>query len=128
MNGYLIAMIVLICISSIFSLLGSIGLHRFPDVYTRLHAATKTTTFGMIFLALAVVIYAFKRYIDFGQDTQVNDSNQAAFIVLAAHTILALLAILITNPTGAHAIARAARRAGVKPERAVVDEFEEVRK
>ena len=31
---------------------------------------------------------------------------------------------MITNPTGAHAIARAAHRSGVKPVGAVIDELE----
>jgi multicomponent Na+:H+ antiporter subunit G len=44
--------------------------------------------------------------------------------VLTIHTIIALIAILITNPTGAHAIARAAHRSGVKPVGAVVDDLE----
>ena len=44
--------------------------------------------------------------------------------VLAIHTAGALVAILITNPTGAHAIARAAHRSGVKPVGAVIDELD----
>lgn len=43
--------------------------------------------------------------------------------VLALHSALALLAILLTNPVGAHAIARAAHRSGVYPARAVIDEL-----
>jgi multicomponent Na+:H+ antiporter subunit G len=43
--------------------------------------------------------------------------------VLALHTFGALLAILITNPTGAHAIARAAHRSGIAPVGAVVDDL-----
>jgi multicomponent Na+:H+ antiporter subunit G len=43
--------------------------------------------------------------------------------VLAIHSLVALVAILLTNPTGAHAIARAAHRSGVKPVRAVVDDL-----
>ena len=44
--------------------------------------------------------------------------------VLAIHSVFALIAILLTNPTGAHAIARAAHRSGVKPVGAVVDDLE----
>ena len=121
MNPYLIVMIALMAISAFFIMLGVFGLHRFPDVYTRLHAATKCTTFGSIFLALAVMGYGVVTY-----TTEGDPDNQKAYIVLVAHTFLALLALLITNPTGAHAIARAARRSGVEPEEAVIDEFEEV--
>ena len=44
---------------------------------------------------------------------------------LAIHSIIALVAILLTNPTGAHAIARAAHKSGVMPVNAVVDHLEQ---
>jgi len=116
-----VIMLVLVLISSAFILLGCIGLHRFPDVYTRLHAATKTTTFGSIFLSLAVMAFGVYMY------TEVSSDERPAFIVLVAHTLVALILLLLTNPTGAHAIARAARRSGIEPERAVIDETQEVR-
>ncbi|HID09040.1 TPA: cation:proton antiporter, partial [Candidatus Micrarchaeota archaeon] len=46
-------------------------------------------------------------------------------ITLATHALLALFFLLITNPTGSHALARAAHRAGIKPAGAVVDKLEE---
>ena len=98
-----------------FNLLGSLGLLRFPDVYTRLHAGTKCTTFGSIFICLASIAYGLWKW--YGGDEQM--------ISLAIHSFFALLAILLTNPTGAHAIARAAHRSGIKPVKAVVDDLEE---
>ena len=50
-----------------------------------------------------------------------GDSNGSA---LTIHTAVALVAILLTNPTGAHALARAAHKSGVKPVGAVIDELE----
>jgi multicomponent Na+:H+ antiporter subunit G len=41
------------------------------------------------------------------------------------HVAIAILALLITNPTGAHAIARAAHRSGVLPKMAVIDRLAE---
>ena len=104
---------ILIGIGIFFNVLAGIGLLRFPDVYTRLHAGTKCTTFGSIFLIGSVVLIGLKMWWE--QDT--NGS------VLALHSALALLAILLTNPVGAHAIARAAHRSGVHPARAVIDEL-----
>ena len=49
-------------------------------------------------------------------------------ITLSIHTLIALVAILLTTPTGAHAIARAAHRSGTKPVKAVVDDLEEEKK
>ncbi len=101
-------------IGLVFMFLGGLGLIRMPDVYTRLHAGTKCTTFGSIFLVLSVVIVGLKTW-------YLGDVNGS---VLAIHSVIALIAILITNPTGAHAIARAAHRSGVKPVKAVVDDLE----
>jgi multicomponent Na+:H+ antiporter subunit G len=96
-----------------FNLLASFGLLRFPDVYTRLHAGTKCTTFGSIFLCGSIILLALKSW--FWGNTDGS--------VLAIHTAGALIAILITNPTGAHALARAAHRSGVKPVGAVIDDL-----
>ncbi|HID71261.1 MAG TPA: cation:proton antiporter [Thermoplasmata archaeon] len=109
-----IVIYILIIIGLTFNCLGSIGLIRFPDVYTRLHTATKATTFGSIFTTLAVVIYGFAWWWD----------GSSAKGMLSLHALAALAALLITNPTGAHAIARAAHRSGIKPYGAVVDQLE----
>ena len=49
--------IIFVVIGLIFNTLGIVGILRFPDVYTRLHAETKMTTFGTIFLCLAAGVY-----------------------------------------------------------------------
>jgi len=113
MNSIVYAFIVIGCF---FNLVGSIGLHRFPDIYTRLHAATKCTTFGSIFLVVAVMIQSVATW-----GTEGMSSPQS---VLTLHAFIALVCIVLTNPTSAHAIARAAHRSGVKPARAVVDDLE----
>ncbi len=108
--------VILLLISLVFNGLGTIGLHRFPDVYTRLHAATKCTTFGTIFITFAVIAYSTRQYIL---------TDEAKFLNMAIHTLIALAALLLTNPTGAHAIARAAHKMGIKPKKAVRDDLEE---
>jgi multicomponent Na+:H+ antiporter subunit G len=100
-----------------FNTLAGVGLLRFPDVYTRLHAGTKCTTFGSIFIIGSVVIIGLKNWL-LHQD--VNGS------VLAIHSIFALIALLLTNPVSAHAIARAAHRSGVKPAGAVIDDLQDI--
>ena len=105
---------IVLAIGVFFNLLAGVGLLRFPDVYTRLHAGTKCTTFGSIFLCGSVILLGLKMWYQGSTDGS----------VLAIHTAGALIAILITNPTGAHAIARAAHRSGVKPVGAVVDDLE----
>lgn len=101
-----------------FNFLAGFGLLRFPDVYTRLHAGTKCTTFGSIFITGSVIILGLKMWYLGNVDGS----------VLTIHTAGALIAILLTNPTGAHAIARAAHKSGVKPVGAVVDGLEKINK
>ncbi len=110
-----ILIFVFIGVGLFFNLLAGVGLLRFPDVYTRLHAGTKCTTFGSIFLIGAVVLIGLNMWWE-------HDNNGS---VLAIHSMVALIAILLTNPVGAHAIARAAHRSGVRPVGAVVDELAE---
>jgi multicomponent Na+:H+ antiporter subunit G len=98
-------------IGSAFNILAVVGLLRFPDVYTRLHAGTKCTTFGSIFLCLAIIIYGISMW---------YSGNGS---ILSIHSFIALICILITNPTGAHAIARAAHRSDIAPVKAVVDDL-----
>jgi multicomponent Na+:H+ antiporter subunit G len=99
-----------------FNALGVIGILRFPDVYTRLHADTKATTFGSIFTSLAVVLYAGGEFLK---------DPEGQYETLALHTILAVVVLAFTNATSAHAIARAAHKRGHKPARAVCDRLEE---
>ena len=82
---------ILLAIGVFFNLLAGIGLIRFPDVYTRLHAGTKCTTFGSIFIIGSVILLGLKTW-------YLGDVNGS---VLTIHSIAALVAILVTNPTGA---------------------------
>ena len=104
-----------IAIGLFFNALGVVGILRFPDVYTRLHADTKATPFGSIFTSLAVIFYAASRYY------HTLDGQYAA---LALHTVIAVVVLAVTNATGAHAIARAAYRRGHRPVQAVTDRLE----
>jgi multicomponent Na+:H+ antiporter subunit G len=81
-----ILIFVFIGIGLFFNLLAGVGLLRFPDVYTRLHAGTKCTTFGSIFLIGSVVLIGLNLW--WG-----NDANGS---VLAIHSTVALIAILLT--------------------------------
>ncbi|AJC71476.1 MAG: monovalent cation/H(+) antiporter subunit G [Thermococcus sp.] len=105
-----------LAINITFNLLGSIALHRFPDVYTRLHGATKCTTFGTIFAVFAVAAHALY---------QLHVTGDAKYLQMTLHSFVALIALLLTNPVGAHAIAKAAHLSGYKPVKAVVDAYEE---
>lgn len=111
-----IFLVIFLVIGIFFNGLGTVGLMKFPDVYTRLHATTKCTTFGSIFTSCSVIIFGFYFW---------KVSGDSKYGVLALHTFVALVCLVITNATGSHAIARAAHRSGVMPKKAVIDELKE---
>jgi len=107
---------IFLAIGVIFNVLASIGLLRFPDVYTRIHAATKCTTFGTIFIVLATITYSIYSYYWVAKNP--------AWITIGIHSALVVIFLVLTNPVGAHALGRAARQSGIRPYGAVIDELE----
>ncbi|WP_432697776.1 Na+/H+ antiporter subunit G [Marinobacterium sp. YM272] len=81
----------------LFVLLGSFGLLKLPDFYTRLHAPTKATTLGLAGLLIGSMIYFF-----------------AAEQRLMVHELLITLFLLITAPVSAHMLAKTALHHRVK--------------
>lgn len=47
----------MLIIGATFALIGSVGLARFPDFLTRLHAPTKSTTMGVGSVLISSIIY-----------------------------------------------------------------------
>lgn len=98
--------LILIGAGLFFELAGCIGMVRLPDVYNRLQAGAKCVTLGVCLILLGAAVMA-----------------DAAPMRLKA--MLCVAFILLTSPTAAHALARAARISGVKLwEGSVVDQFE----
>ncbi len=81
---------VLTSIGLVFFVAGTLGLLRFPDVFTRLHALTKADNLGLGFIALGVAVQA---------------PSWREVALLAVIWVLALLAA----GTAAQLVARAAR-------------------
>ncbi len=79
-----------ILVGATFALIGSIGLVRLPDFYTRLHGPTKATTLGVGALLLASVIYF-----------------SALREGLSLHEALITLFLFMTAPVSAHLLVRA---------------------
>ena len=86
--------VVFIVIGLFFLTVGTVGLVRLPDVYNRMHATSKATTLGAASIFLAGFAY-------FGP--------QGAGLV----SLVGIVFLFITAPTGAHMISRAAQRMGV---------------
>lgn len=104
MIGDLIAAI-LVLIGSLFCLSAAVGIVRFPDVITRLHAATKPQVFGLIVILTGVIV--------------AHPTWQVAGICL-----LTIAFQIMTNPVSAHMVSRTAYRTGLwNADDAVVDEL-----
>lgn len=89
MLDYLISFLILT--GAIFTFIGSLGLARLKDFYTRLHGPTKATTLGVGCLLIASSVY-FSAYT----------------AGLSLHEILITLFLFITAPVSAHMLAKAA--------------------
>lgn len=87
--------IILIIVGAVFFLAGTVGLLRFPDVYTRLHALTKADNIGLGLLVLGLSLQA-ETWTDVGK------------------LILIWLLVLLAAASVSNLIANAALKNGVK--------------
>ena len=85
----------LIIIGAAFTLIAAIGLLRLPDLYTRMHAASKAGTLGSGVMLIALAVFA--------QDQAV-----------VTRALAAVVFFLLTAPISAHLLAKAAYAAGYK--------------
>jgi multicomponent Na+:H+ antiporter subunit G len=84
----------LIVVGSFFLTVGTIGLLRLPNVYNRMHATSKPATIGTVAVFLAGFAY-------FGPGGA------------GLPSLIGIVFLFLTVPTGAHMISRAAQRTGV---------------
>ena len=82
---------VLLLTGTALALIAGLGLIRFPDVFSRMHAATKPATLGLLCVTLGAAL-------------QMDDSSNAVKLLLVAAFQF------VTAPVAAHMIGRAAYR------------------
>lgn len=87
--------VLLLLAGAFFFLAGTIGLLRFPDVYTRLHALTKADNLGLGLLLAGLAL-------------------QAESWTMVAKLLLIWLLILLASSSVAHLVARTAQQRGIK--------------
>jgi multicomponent Na+:H+ antiporter subunit G len=96
---------VLILAGSALALLAGIGIVRLPDVFARMHAATKPATLGLALICVGAAI----------TDARLSDIAKLALVVALQ---------FFTAPVGAHMVGRAAYHAGgLLDRRTVLDEL-----
>lgn len=81
-----------------FAAVSAIGVVRLPDLYSRLHAASKSSTFGVMLMMLGTFFYFW--YMDNYIDSKL---------------FLAILFIFVTAPVSAHVVSRSAFHSDVEP-------------
>jgi len=86
----------LLIAGAVFFLGGTIGLFRFPDVYTRLHALTKADNVGLGLMMAGL-------------------SLQADSLATVGKLLLIWLLVLLASASVAHLIAKTARQRGIEP-------------
>jgi len=98
-----------------FMLVGAIGIVRLPDVYNRMHAATKSVTLGITGLLIAAFF------------ALVQHPDVSAIGILASITLVIIFQF-VANPVGAHILSKACHldRAGTW-DQTLSDELEEDR-
>jgi multicomponent Na+:H+ antiporter subunit G len=81
---------------ALLSILGAVGVLRFPDVYTRIHAASLTDTgaAGMMLIGMMLI---------------------AGLSLVTLKLVFVLLFVLLTTPAAANALANAAFGSGHRP-------------
>lgn len=92
-NDYLTAVFLLT--GGLFFLAGTIGLLRFPDVYTRLHALTKADNIGLGFIVIGLIL-------------------QAESWFAAGKLLLIWLLVLLAGASVAYLIAKGALSRGIR--------------
>lgn len=95
--------IIMLTVIGLFSFFATtVGLLRFPDFYSRMHAAGKGDTLASLLILLALALYNFH---------EVNLAN-----LLVAIKILSIVVfIFMASPTATHAITDAGFESGVQP-------------
>lgn len=88
--------VVLVVLGLLTMLVGSIGIIRLPDFFSRTHAASMVDTTGIILLLAGMALYE-------------------SGMLSSAKLVLAVCFIAMTNPVAIHALASAAVKMGVKP-------------
>lgn len=87
---------IFILVGLFFVVVGTIGLLRFPDFYTRMHATGKCDTLGEGLMLIGLIIYQ-------------------GFDLISVKLLFLIIFFLVANPVATHAIARRAYKVGLEP-------------
>lgn len=83
-----------------------LGVHRFPDCYTRMHGAAKGDTLSSVLFILGIILFGFH-----------NDHHhfEVSSFVRTAKLIFIIVFLFIASPAAAHALVAAGFSRGLVP-------------
>ena len=87
---------IFIVLGGFFGVTGALGLFRFPDFYTRIHAASITDTLCVGLIVFGLIL-------------------QSTSIFMVLKLLLVMLTIAYTGPTAVHVLAKIARQEKLEP-------------
>lgn len=96
MNAIDVLALALIVAGGFFLLVGSLGIVRLPDFYTRIHAAAKGDTLGAMLVMFGLAVHE-------------------GMTLTAVKLLIVVAFVVLTNPVGAHALVKAAHIKGLRP-------------
>ncbi len=94
---------ILLLTGSFFCLTGAVGLLRFPDFFSRIHAASLTDTLGAGLILTGLMI-------------------QAGWGLVLSKLLMILLFSFLACTTASHAMAKAALKSGLKPQQTTAED------
>ena len=94
--------LLLIVTGLVFFLGAAVGLVRFPDFYTRMHAAGKGDTLSSLLVVMGFAVY------------QLHEISLLS-VIIAIKLLGICVFIMITSPTSTHALMDAGYEDGVEP-------------
>jgi multicomponent Na+:H+ antiporter subunit G len=100
--------IIIMVIGGVLAIIGSLGLVRFPDVYTRSHAQTVVNVGGICLILLGVMI-------------------DQLFSIFSVKSLFIIILIFAVSPVATHAITKAAYLSGIKP-KVIEDEWKRLKR
>ncbi len=80
---------ILLVIGAFLMLVAALGVVRFPDVYTRMHAASKSVSLGLVCMLIALVLFF-------------------STPMIAFKSVAGIIFVFLTIPVASHMIGRAA--------------------
>lgn len=93
---------ILILLGLFFYGVGTLGILRFPDFYTRLQAAGKCDSLASVLVIIGIALYNLADF-------------STANLLVSIKILLIAAFVFIASPTATHAITEAALAVGVEP-------------